>query len=341
MTKLRIIFSTSLFESKLNEHIYKEIAAVLRETCIVDVFHPDRLIQRPDFSGYDLLLYLGSSISEHVPLNTMAAMAKIAGIPSVFWATDDPYEFDARYRANDFDVYFSNDRNAAAHFLERSHVYHLPLAAAKSDFRPVTPLDTRQLGMFFCGYPYNNRKRIISDLLSYPRFSRNDLVVMGPSWDIVGLQNLAGDSSHDQVIDYYSAVQLVLNIGRTYDISNDYRKLVATTPGPRTFECALAGTPQIYFINSLEIEDYYVRDREMILVESVEEAVERFRWIRDHPEAWLDMAQAAQARTQRDHLYANRIRSIFDRLSDIGILTKEESGIGAQLRRRLHNLTGA
>ncbi|ABY32059.1 CgeB family protein [Methylorubrum extorquens] len=320
----RIIFCTSLTQSRLNVHIVREIVSVLERQFEVEFLPVKVLVERDTLSDCAILLYVGSSLSEDVPLATMSAMARIAGVPCVFWATDDPYEHDARYRANDFDVYFSNDLNSTDHYLERANVFHLPLAAPASDYRPLSPLGERRVGMFFCGYPYSCRKRVISDLLAVPRFSCNELVVMGGEWEVPNLQHLAGDSDHSKVIDLYSAVQFVLNIGRNYDLANDHRKLIATTPGPRTFECALAGTPQIFFVNSLEIEKYYTPDREIILAEGVEEAVERFNWFRDHPDAWSALARAAQVRTQKEHLYEHRIVDLLNVLLGIGVLNRSE-----------------
>ena len=315
----KVLLVTSLTESKLNRHIIDAIHQALQCQFDVEYLPPVALIQKPNLSGYALLLYIGSSLSEDVPLTTMSAMAKLADVPSVFWATDDPYEFDARYRADGFDVYLSNDRNAATHFIERSNVYHLPLAAAPGDKREIVPVSARKLTAFFCGYHYESRRRIISDILAVPNFSRNDLVVMGGNWNIPGLQQMPSVDAHDNLIDVYTAVWFVLNLGRTYDIANSHRKLVSTTPGPRTFECALAGTPQVYFCNSLEIEEYYRPDKEILVVESVDEAVEKMRWFRKNPTAWKEIAEAAQARTEKEHLYEHRVNTMLSILTDVGV----------------------
>ena len=314
-----VLFTTSLNESKLNRHVIGAIRLALQDRFDVEFLTPESLIQKPDLSGYALLLYVGSSLSEPVPLATIAAMARLADVPSVFLATDDPYEFDARYRANDFTIYLSNDRNAAAHFVERELVYHLPLAASLEDRRDITPFDQRKVGAFFCGYHYENRRRLITDLLNVPGYSRNDLVIMGGTWNIPGLYEISSDCDHDSLINTYGLVKYVLNIGRTYDIANVHRKIVSTTPGPRTFECALAGTPQIYFCNSLEIEEYFEPNKEILVVEGVDEAVEQMRWLRERPDVWLQIAHAAQKRTAAEHLYKHRLEKMLSILDDVGI----------------------
>lgn len=320
---LKILVCSSLYESALNCHIVDEIVSILNKNFNARFFTPDQVILLNNFNDFNLLLYIGSSISEIVPLNTISTMAKLSKIPSIFWATDDPYEFDARHRANSFDIYFSNDYNSASNFIEREHVYHLPLAACKTDLRKINPIISRKLGMFFCGYPYENRKQIILDLLAEKNFSHNDIVVMGPNWTIDDrLQILTNNTQHDAVIDLYTLSKFILNLGRTFDIANSQRKLVATTPGPRTFECALSGTPQIYFVNSLEVENYYKPDHEIILAENTEEAVDKYHWFINNPEKWLNLAKAAQVRTQNEHMYSHRIKFLLKKISDIGILAK-------------------
>lgn len=83
--------------------------------------------------------------------------------------------------------------------------------------------------------------------------------------------------------------------------------------------------PQIFFANSLEIEDYYVPGCEIIVVESVEEAVERFQWFRNHPNSWMEIAHAAQIRSLREHLYEHRLAEMFGRLHDVGIFNRAEA----------------
>lgn len=318
----KILVTSSLRRSRLNRHILDGLLEAVRRSdnaLEVEFLAPERVVESKTASAAQLLLYIGSSLSEASPLSTIAAFARSHEAPSVFWATDDPYEFDTRYRAAGFDVYFSNDRNAAEHFLDRSHVYHLPLAASNSDFRAIGSLASRELGLFFCGYPYANRKMIIADLLEEPDLSVQDLVVAGPGWEMPRLHATPGDLTHDSLLDLYSASVFVLNLGRNYSLANS-QHLVATTPGPRTFECALAGTPQFYFKGSLEIEDYYENEKEIVIVESVAEIVHRLAWYRRNESAWAALAQAGQQRTLREHLYLHRIQTLFATLERIGLI---------------------
>ena len=319
---LRVVLSSSLQESALNQHILFEIKSVLQQTASVEYIAPDNFIQRDDLSNLDLLLYVGSSVSEYSPLKTMSDLARHYGMASVFWATEDPYEFDARNRANGFDVYFSNDRNAADNFLEREHVYHLPLAAAIGDRRDIKAYNDRKIGLFFCGYPYQNRQRAIADILSDSRFSQNDLLVMGADWKMERLRHFVGsDYRHDDVIELYTLSMCTLLLGRTFDIANAQRKVVATTIGPRGFECSLAGTPQISLGHSLEIEEYYEPGEEILLADSVDDVADYFNFFRRHPESWFRIAQAAQLRTMNEHLYSHRINKMFSVLRDVGIIS--------------------
>jgi spore maturation protein CgeB len=328
----RLLFCSSLDRSPLNRHIADAIAAAFEADPRVEATRAslDELAERDSLADIDLVVYAGSSLAEDVPLESVAALARKDGATSAFWATDDPYEFDTRHRALEFDFYFSNDRNAADSFLERDRVHHLPLAAcAATDRHEVAALEAREIGLFFCGVPYRNRTLIVDDLMAHPDLNQAHLLIAGPDWHRPGLPTMPGASSHAELIELYADSAFVLDIGRTYSLANSHWKLMATTPGPRSFECACAGAPQIHFRMSHEIEDYFVPGREIICVESVDEAVDAFHWYRANPEAWLRLAQRAQARVLCEHLYEHRVATLLDTLADAGV-----DGVARQEPRR-------
>ncbi|EKD09934.1 CgeB family protein [Limnospira platensis] len=318
----KILLISSLSSSILNNHVISGIKngfEFFLDFIKVDFKKTEEILSMNSLKGVDLLLYVGSTIAEDNPLRTIAALAKNQGVTSVFWATDDPYEFDARYRTEGFDIYFSNDKNAAINYFERPKVYHLPLAASINCYRKLLSFDHRNYGVSFCGYPYSNRKMFIKDMIEYSNFNSDDLVVIGPEWNIDGLSNFVTQLNHNSLIDIYSQSRFVLNLGRHFNIANQYKKLVSTTPGPRTFECGLAGTPQFY-LGSIEIEEYYIPEKEIVVVESVTELSERYYWYCKNIEDWRRLAADCQRRTFRDHLYQNRILLLLTKIKDEGVI---------------------
>jgi spore maturation protein CgeB len=103
---------------------------------------------------------------------------------------------------------------------------------------------------------------------------------------------------------------VVLNLGRDFDFGNERYRLPATTPGPRTFEAAMAGCVQLYFVTGLEIEDYFTPDREILLFDHTSEVPHILESILSDPDRALEIARAAQNRALKDHSYTARARSI-------------------------------
>lgn len=318
--KKKILFTTSLTTSDLNKHIYESVLMSLRKRFDVCVFNPKQLELIDVKKHYDLLLYLGSSASMSMPIESIGIFAKYYKIPSVFWATDDPYEFDYRYRANDFDVYCSNDSNAAKYFLERENVYFLPMAAPLSDLREVNSLSDRTNALFFCGYPYNIRKLVVDELLSLDYFNRQNLIVCGNGWDSTKYVSVDRPQNHDCLIDYYCKSLFTLNIGRDYDVSNLHYNLAAVTPGPRTFESAICGTPQIYYSNSLSVEDFFVDEDEILTASSVEEVADKFLFYSNNLNLLRNITIKSQNRVLKEHTYEHRIDKLINILKDCGMI---------------------
>ena len=313
-----ILLVSSLAQSKLNIHILQGLRHALQkhpDITSVECWPPQDVPQRADLGRFDLLIYVGSVISDAVPHHLISMSARKVGLHSVCWATDDPYEFDFRYRAALYDTYISNDSNASDSYLERGNVYSLPLAAPLTDKREIVPLAKRAKGMFFCGYPYANRKLLIDNILEHPDISRSDIIVSGQDWGDRRLNVMKAPKSHDKLIDTYAGSEFVLNIGRTFNLANEQYNLVAQTPGPRTFECALAGTPQLYFGNVTEIENFFQPDEEILVCETVGEIASKIKELRTDQDRWYAIAKNAQIRTSRDHLYDNRVSDLIQIVS--------------------------
>ena len=103
---------------------------------------------------------------------------------------------------------------------------------------------------------------------------------------------------------------------RTYNIANDYFSITATTPGPRTFEAALAGAAQIYISNGMEIENYYDINTEIVLSHDVREVADIINQGLSSRN-YLDIAKAAQDRTIEEHLYTERVKAMFKLMREI------------------------
>jgi spore maturation protein CgeB len=169
--------------------------------------------------------------------------------------------------------------------------------------------------LFFCGYGYPIRLHIL-ELIAGALAASRELAFFGPNLsEAIGQIALTQRLTTEQFAETCTHALLTLNIGRDLNIANDQFNIVAETPGPRTFDVALAGGPQLLFDDGLKIDSFYDRDREIILFDSVDDVADSIGRLRRDPDLCTEIATAAQIRTQADHLYEHRIHTM---MSTIG-----------------------
>lgn len=257
----------------------------------------------------DVVLCFGSCMPDDADYAQLRRWCSEAGACLVFWLHDDPYEFDYNYKLDGVaDIVFSNDRWCAAHY---AHPWarHLPLAASKAAHWRDSQA-TKNINLFFCGVAFDNRKRLLKDLRG--TLERHDALILGDGWpkDLPFCENRRLGNS--ELSDHYARAALTLNMGRDFHYANDRFKLDPSTPGPRTFEAAMAGAAQLFFVESLEIIDYYDPAKEIVLYNSGHEFSRLVDDLLASPEECGRIGQAAQTRTIRDHTYAVRAGTIID-----------------------------
>lgn len=258
----------------------------------------------------DVFLLFGTCMPDDVSYYSIRKLCDDLGALLVFWLHDDPYEFDYNYKILDVsDVIFSNDKWASIHY-DHEYTYHMPLAASPDHhYRPVNNNYLQDL--FFCGVGFSNRIQLFSDLQSI--FSKYNTVILGDNWpdsfpDYVKNQRI----NNNELVDYYASSKFVINVGRNFNFANDKYNLTASTPGPRTFEAAMAGAVQLYFVESLEVEEYFDDGEEILLFDSRADFKDKVDDLVKNPDELLRLRKAAQSRAVSDHTYKNRAIDIID-----------------------------
>lgn len=262
----------------------------------------------------DLVLLVGSCLQDFNQYRPARAACDAAGSCLAFWLHDDPYELDSGFRAKEVaDVIFTNDRWAAKHY-DFPRTYHLPLAAdPRIDLRPVD--SHRYLDLFFCGVAFTNRIDFVRDL--HPLLERRHRVnIYGDGWpaDLSYCRNER--LSHGRFSDLCSVSLATLNIGRHLDFTNHRYSLPASTPGPRTFQAAMAGAVQLCFLESLEIFDYFEPGKEILTFDEPKEVIPLLDRLARDPGQAREIATAAQSRALAEHTYAHRAREILRRIGE-------------------------
>ncbi len=265
-----------------------------------------------------IVFAIGSYLPESTYFGEVCREAKKIGAVTVFWATEDPYEQDANYRiADDFDVIFSCDR-WGHNFYQRERVFHLPLAASpKLHYGEIEADSEKTIDVLFCGVAFTNRKDIVRNLL--PVLRDLNIKIVGPGWGELGIGFSDARIEKSQLVELYRRSKLVLNLGRSLSFENKRFVIAPSTPGPRTFEAALAGAFQVFHEDTHEIRRYYSADEIPVFSNRVDFERLVVTYL-DNNELRVKMARKAQARTQAEHLYKHRIQYALRVLKDEGLI---------------------
>jgi spore maturation protein CgeB len=258
-----------------------------------------------------ITIAVGGLAVDSVNASELKCATKDAGGRLALWLHDDPYEFDYAFKATDLaDIVFTNEECCVPHY-PGSTVYHLPLAASVEAHFKIIPADLRHdIDLFFCGVAYPNRVEFFRSTQKH--LSQLSVVVRGDGWptDLRFAQNLRLTTG--EVCEYSQRSSLTLNIGRSHNIANRRLDLPSTTPGPRTFESALAGGAQLYVGDAMAIYPYFRPGTEILTAETAEEFESAIRFAASNPNALLDIAKKAQERALLEHTYANRAKFIIE-----------------------------
>ena len=269
----------------------------------------------------ELTLVLGSCKRDFSDYTELRSACDQTGSILAFWLHDDPYEFDSNAKILRIaDFIFTNDRWASEHF-HRENVFHLPLAASPTAHSPRSriPENQMQRDVFFVGVGFANRERMIKDLSQ--TLTKVKTEIFGSKWNIDELPFCRNQwIPNYQLQDFYASSRIVLNLGRDLNFTNSKYQLAPSTPGPRTFEAAMAGACQMIFADSLEVMDYFTVDTEIVLFNNPSEFEFVLMDLLQNPEKRARIGAAARNRCLNDHAYAHRAQKI---LACTGILTKD------------------
>ncbi len=265
-----------------------------------------------------IVIGIGSYLPESTYYGEVARDARAWGAVPVFWATEDPYEQDAHYRiARDFSVVFSCD-GWGVNFYDHPVARHLPLAGCRlRHYVPYDPAAERPIDVMFCGVAFSSRKELVSDLL--PSLAGLRLQFIGPGWGQFGAGFSDRRIDKSELIEMYGASKIVLNLGRSLHFENQRYRITPSTPGPRTFETALAGAVQFFHEDTYEIRDYFTPEQVPCFSTVADfEALLR-RYLSDGA-ARDSTAVAAQSRALAEHTYAHRAQRLLDILQAEALL---------------------
>jgi len=265
-----------------------------------------------------LVIVFGSVILDTSDFAALAQACRRHGSRLVFWLHDDPYEFDMNERVYPYaDAIFSNDLAAVDHYPPHLPVFHLPLAGSRlAHWRAVGPRSAP--GLFFCGHAFDNRQAFFASLCAADPAAALHMQIFGSGWDTRRVPGAIVQTLPNAALpDYYASAVAVANLGRDLNLSNRRFSIKASTPGPRSFEAAVAGAAQIVLTEGLEITEYFEPGRELLIAHDADTFLAHWKMLLHDPAASQRIGERAQRRALSDHTYACRARALLQAVQSL------------------------
>lgn len=266
----------------------------------------------------DILLLVGGLALPLIDLTGLANICQRKGIRMVFWSLEDPYEIDClESQIHWFDMVCTSDYASSLVLPPSPPIRHLPLATRASQ-RPAELVGCEALGQWlFCGVPFRVRQHWIH-AMSKAAFHG---LVIGPGWHSLGSRIRVVNQRITPTVLHalYSLLPVTLMLGRDLNLHN-VRNLSASTPGPRLFECAGVGGRQLVCGGGLEACMYYSPEEEILIAETPAEAIEKIQVLQQNKRMAASLSLNAWHRTQNEHLYYHRAKTMIGYLQDLALL---------------------
>ncbi len=258
----------------------------------------------------DLVVAFGSVMPDYVDLRALRRQATAAGAHLAVWLHDDPYELDFAFRVRGIaDTVFTSDKGSVP-FYHGQEAHHLPLAASPTTHFVARTTDVNW-DMVFCGVGFENRVRILREIEDDLKAFR--VCVLGAEWPAAWWLAKNRRVSNSELVELYGQSATTLNLGRDFNLANERYQLAASTPGPRTFEAAMAGCVQLFFATSLEIGEYFEAETEIIIVDDAREIPERLGALLREPARLAAMQERTQQRALAEHTYQHRVEILLSK----------------------------
>ncbi len=274
----------------------------------------DRIMRRD--GPFDAVLVLT------VPLNHLAGLPgylrRRFDVPVFYYDGDLPASlprfqgFGSGFRIyqgadlREYDGFIANSRGGAAELraMGAPNVHVLYYGADPGVF---APLNVRQdIDVFFYGHGAEYRQGWIRDMLAAPseRLPELDFAMRGSGFAApLGSVRTLPYLSVAKLREYCCRSRLNLVITRQAHASVD------ASSTARPFELAALGATMISNPYA-GVEEWFEPGREIVVVESQDEAVERYRWLIDHEDERRAIGERARQRLLAEHTFAHRARHL-------------------------------
>lgn len=267
----------------------------------------------------------------NVPLNHINGLAHMIkdryNIPVAYYDGDMPtilpkYTIDRGFKFNyydgadlsGYDVFFTNSKGVIPDLeaMGARNVTPLYYAADPGIFAPVDI--EKDTDVFFYGHGNELREEWMTKMITIPskKMPSTNFLIAGSGFNIdLGNAKVIDDAPMSLLGSYCSRSRINLNITR-WSHTNVYASATA-----RLFELASFGTcivSQPY----KGVEEWFDVGKELIVVNSEDEAVETYKWLLADDEECLRIGERARERILKEHTYRHRALTVINTVKKAG-----------------------
>jgi len=263
---------------------------------------------RPDLAFFFLF-------TDQLDTDTVRAVGRLGGCPTVNWFADDHWRFEGftRHFAPAFDLAVTTDPDALPRYraLADARVHLSQWACNRHAYGKVT--DDLKHQVTFVGQPHGDRRELIATLKS----ERLPVECWGFGWP-------RGPIAHEGMVDVFASSRINLNLSNSSEnegVLARLRRLLRRAPPikrppqikGRNFEVPGCGgfllTERVP-----HLERYFELDREVAVYDGTADLVEKIRYWLENEEERRGVAEAGYRRVLAEHTYDQRFAEIFAEL---------------------------
>jgi glycosyltransferase involved in cell wall biosynthesis len=278
--------------------------------------HLDRILARqPDI---DALIFLT------VPLNQLVGVAaevqRKHNKPVFYYDGDVPASlpnlrgFASGFRIyqgsnpSEYTAFISNSSGAAAALRELgARAVHPLYFGVDMDVFSAMEVDRQDIDVFFYGHGREYRAQWIDDMITYPSLALDEarFAVRGTKLGELGRAEELPYLSFNKLREYACRSKINLCITRAAHAT------IYASSSSRPFELASMGAC-IVANPYVGIEEWFDPGKELFVVHSKEEAIDRYRYLLSHESERLAVGRAARERVVKEHTFRHRARQLVE-----------------------------
>jgi spore maturation protein CgeB len=253
--------------------------------------------------------------TDQLDAQTIEAVGRRGGCPTVNWFADDHWRFDGftRYMAPAFDLAVTTDPDSLPKYrlLANTRVHLSQWACNRYAYGKVT--NELKHDVTFVGQPHGDRKETVATLAA----SRLPVECWGFGWP-------SGPIEHDEMVDVFASSRVNLNLSNSSEVpglkARLRRVLHFHPPAPRPSQIKgrnfeVPGCGGFLLTERVpHLERYFELDREVAVFDGTDDLAEKVRYWLENDLERQQVADAGYRRVISEHTYDHRFAAIFAEL---------------------------